>query len=224
MNFYLTVTRTCGSSTNINNTYFTNAQYPGTFGGGSRCSISVTRSGTDVCQLRVDFLDMELAQPSGDGLCATDYFTITGGASPVPRICGQNTGQHVYVDFNGNNPVTITVATLGSVTFSRRWHLHLQMIGCDSTSRAPFGCLQYWTADTATISSFNYASTGAGTSNTIGVQGTRQLSGLAYGACVRPNAGTCTITWARVSFTIRLQQNVFTFKINRYRVTHLHSL
>jgi hypothetical protein len=215
------VTRTCGSSTNINNTYFTNSGYPLTFAGGSRCNIAVTRSGTDVCQLRVDFLDMELAQPSGDGVCITDFFTITGGASPVPRICGHNTGQHVYVDFNGNNPVTITVATLGSVTFSRRWHLHLQMIGCDSTSRAPFGCLQYWTESSATISSFNYASAGAGTSNSIGVQGSRQIASLAYGACVQPTAGTCSITWSRVSFIIYHKKLLFNFLINRSQLMHL---
>jgi hypothetical protein len=129
------VTQTCGSSTTYNNTYFVNSGYPQTFGGGSRCNMQVTRSGSDVCQLRVDFLDFSLAQPTGDGACTNDYFTITGGSSPVPRICGENSGHHVYVDFSGNNPITITVATSGSFTFNRRHHFHLQMIGCDSPSK-----------------------------------------------------------------------------------------
>jgi hypothetical protein len=129
------VTKTCGGQTTYNNTYFVNAGYPQVFGGGSRCNIQVTRMGTDVCQLRIDFLDFSLAQPNGDGVCIWDYFTVSGGSSPVPRICGDNDGQHVYVDFSGDNPITVTVATSGSFTFNRRWHLHLQQIGCDSTSR-----------------------------------------------------------------------------------------
>lgn len=97
--------------------------------------MQVVRTGTDVCQLRIDFLDFSLAQPTGDGACTNDYFTVTGGSSPVPRICGENSGHHVYVDFSGNNPLTITVATSGSFTYNRRWHFHLQQIGCDSPSK-----------------------------------------------------------------------------------------
>lgn len=129
------VTKTCGGQTQYNNTYFVNSGYPQTFAGGSRCNIQVTRQGTDVCQLRIDFLDFSLAQPTGDGVCSNDYFTVSGGASPVPRICGENSGQHVYVEFSGNNPITVTVATSGSFTFNRRWHFHLQQIGCDSASK-----------------------------------------------------------------------------------------
>ena len=116
----------------------------------------------------------------------------------MPKICGQNSGQHVYVDFAGDNPVTVTVATSGAFAFNRRWHLHMQQIGCDSTSRAPFGCLQYWTDPTNTVSSFNYDSSGSGQTNSIGVQGSRQIASMAYGACVLAQPGTCSITWALV--------------------------
>lgn len=129
------VTKTCGGNTQFNNTYFVNSGYPAVFAGGSRCNMVVTRTGTDICQLRVGFIDFSLAQPTGDGLCTNDYFTITGGASPVPRICGENTGHHVYVEFSGDNPITITVASSSAFTFNRRWNFHLQMIGCDSTSK-----------------------------------------------------------------------------------------
>lgn len=70
----------------------------------------------------------------------SDYFTITGGSSPVPRICGENSGLHVYVDFSGDNPLTITVASSNSFTFNRRWHFHLQQIGCDSPSKGEESC------------------------------------------------------------------------------------
>lgn len=138
------MTKTCGGQTQYNNTYFVNSGYPQTFAGGSRCNMQVTRMGTDVCQLRIDFLDFSLAQPTGDGVCSIDYFTVAGGSSPVPRICGENSGHHVYVDFSGNNPITITVATSGSFTFNRRWHFHLQQIGCDSTSKGLRWWLRNW--------------------------------------------------------------------------------
>ena len=60
-----TVTKTCGGFTQTNNTYFVNTNYPGTFGGGSRCNMRVKRMGTDVCQLKISFLDMALAPPTG---------------------------------------------------------------------------------------------------------------------------------------------------------------
>ncbi|CRK86160.1 CLUMA_CG000036, isoform A [Clunio marinus] len=191
------VTKTCGSSADYNNTYFVNSGYPQTFPGGSRCDIRVTRLGSDVCQLRIDFLEFTLAQPTGDGLCSSDYFGVSGGSSPVPRICGENSGQHVYVDFSGDHPITITVATSSSVSFNRRWHFHLQQIGCDSPSKAPSGCLQYWMDKSGYVSSFNYASAASGSTNSIGVQGSRQIASLSYGACVKAAPGTCSITWSR---------------------------
>lgn len=62
-----------------------------------RCSLTVNPCSDTVCQLRVEFLDLSLAPPSGDGLCNTDVISISGGASNVPNLCGVNTGQHVVV-------------------------------------------------------------------------------------------------------------------------------
>jgi hypothetical protein len=35
----------------------------------------------------------DLSTPNFKGQCATDFFIVTGG-SPVPQLCGTNTGQH----------------------------------------------------------------------------------------------------------------------------------
>lgn len=95
----------------------------------------MTRESTDICQLRIDFLEFSLAQPTGDGVCSTDYFSVAGGGSAVPRLCGENGGSHVYVDFNGNAPITVTMASSGTTTFNRRWHMLMTQIECDSASR-----------------------------------------------------------------------------------------
>jgi hypothetical protein len=76
-----------------------------------------------------------LADPTGDGECLTDYFTIENGGSFVPRICGQNTGGHVYVDFPGSFPISIIVATTLTNSFFRQWELRVTQIGCHSLFR-----------------------------------------------------------------------------------------
>ena len=53
----------CGSKTNYNSTYFANNNYPSTFNTIGQCSISVEKVSTDVCQLRLDFDEMDLSQP-----------------------------------------------------------------------------------------------------------------------------------------------------------------
>ncbi|XP_026847597.1 uncharacterized protein LOC6600581 [Drosophila persimilis] len=191
--------RTCGASTTYNNTYFYNSNYPAPYAGGGRCSIVVTPPDSSICQLRVDFLALSLAPPTGDGFCSTDALTITGGASQVPSICGENSGQHVYVDFNGVNPITISVATSAGYTFNRQWQFQIRMLSCSSATLAPSGCLQYYMPTSGTFSSFNYVSAASSALNSIGVQGSRQLANTRYGICIRKAAGICSITYSQVS-------------------------
>lgn len=91
--------------------------------------------GSGVCQLRIDFLDAVLATPNGDGVCNTDLLTITGGATTVPPLCGDNTGQHVYVDFDGTTPIQISVSATPGYTFARHWNIKVSQINCDSAWR-----------------------------------------------------------------------------------------
>lgn len=56
---------------------------------------------------------------------------VVGGASIVPVICGENTGQHIYVDFNGNSTITISISTSGSATVSRAWNIRISQINCN---------------------------------------------------------------------------------------------
>ncbi|TDG53067.1 hypothetical protein AWZ03_000610 [Drosophila navojoa] len=190
--------RTCGASTSFNNTYFYNSNYPAPYAGGGRCTIVVTPPDSTICQLRIDFMSLSLAPPTGDGLCTTDALTISGGASQVPTICGENSGQHVYVDFNGVSPITISVATSSGYTFNRNWQFQLRMMGCTSSTLAPAGCLQYHMPSSGNIASFNYVSAASSALNSIGVQGTRQLAGLRYGICIRKATGVCSITYRQV--------------------------
>ena len=48
----------------------------------------------DICQIKLDFEDFTLAQPDVNGICSTQFFEVTNSLSSVPRICGENSGQH----------------------------------------------------------------------------------------------------------------------------------
>ncbi|XP_001602445.1 uncharacterized protein LOC100118488 [Nasonia vitripennis] len=203
--------KSCGTTTNVNNTYFTNPSYPTTYDGGDRCVITVKRCNSNICQLRLDFLDFTLAQPTADGVCDFDLLSVSGGASRVPRICGENTDQHVYVDFEGSNPITISIDSSTEYTFKRRWNIRIQQIACDSAMRAPSGCLQYHTALSGNVDSFNYGSstnprtvtttdpTGAVTTTRIG---TREMANLNYGVCVKMASGYCSLRWSATDFSV----------------------
>lgn len=81
-------------------------------------------------QLRIDFLSLTLAQPDGNGYCIYDSLTVTGGAGTVPVICGENSGQHIYVNFNGDNDIVIRIDTTAALAFARSWTLQIAQIGC----------------------------------------------------------------------------------------------
>lgn len=101
-----------------------------------RCSITVQPCGDSVCQLRIELQDLSLAPPNGDGICNTDFLMVNGGASVVPILCGENSGQHIVVDFLGTkNPITLTIRATAAYTFGRHWHIRLTQINCDSQYR-----------------------------------------------------------------------------------------
>lgn len=155
-----------------------------------------------MCQLKIEFLDLALAPPNGDGKCNTDVMTISGGSTNVPNICGENTGQHVYVDFDGTSSISITITATPSYTFGRHWHIKVSQINCESAWKAPSGCLQYYLSSTGVVRGFNYGPSGNSLPNSVGVEGSRQLANLAYGICIRMGANQCSITWSHLASDI----------------------
>lgn len=189
---------TCGARTQYNNTYFYNSGYPGTYSGSGRCNIIVEPIDSNICQLRIDFLTLSLAPPDGDGHCITDTLQITGGSSRVPQLCGENSGQHVYVSFDGVSPITISVAMSSSYSFNRQWQFQISQLACTSATLAPSGCLQYYFEPNGKVQSFNYGPTPNSSTNKNGFPGTRQLANQQYGICVRMAANMCSISWKQI--------------------------
>jgi len=98
------------------------------------------------------------------------------------------TGQHMYIDAGNANVLaaTLTFATVtGSTTM---WRVKVSQIECSSSSRAPNGCLQYFTGHRNTVTSYNFDGTNAcGTGC--------QLANQDYNNCFRTEAGMCGINY-----------------------------
>lgn len=92
------------------------------------------------------------------GQCTTDSFMVrTTVGERLPILCGQNDGQHLYVDMGRGsaNPVVLSVVTNGDM-IGRKWKVKINMIPCNNLDMAPSGCMQYFRSPSAVVQSFNY--------------------------------------------------------------------
>ncbi|KAH8415591.1 hypothetical protein KR222_005926 [Zaprionus bogoriensis] len=176
--------QTCGGVIRENSTYFVNPNHPDVYDGTGSCQVTVQKLHPDICQLRLDLDMFSIAPPeAANHLCNQDQLLISGG-SPTPTICGASTGDHMYIDagLGQSNPIVLSVITSGS--FPRLWRIRVTQIHCGSISRADQGCLQYYTAISGRVRSFNYNS-----------QGGRQLSNQDYSICIRSERNFCGIQY-----------------------------
>ncbi|XP_018015875.2 uncharacterized protein LOC108672679 [Hyalella azteca] len=189
--------RTCELSTDINETSFQNPGYPSaTSIPTDACRHKVYPVNDYICQIRLDLKDFILAQPDWDGVCATDFMQVSGAMTKIPQICGINSGQHLYLEVTPDfGSVTINVDTSAP---GAKWSISVAQIECNSPYRAPAGCLQYFTSTHGTIKSFNYDATTFNSPNTPPTA-TTQLASQAYGVCIKPQSGFCSVAYTKTS-------------------------
>ncbi|XP_018377834.1 PREDICTED: uncharacterized protein LOC108770662 [Trachymyrmex cornetzi] len=183
------ITVSCNGMTADNNTHFVNPNYPSTFDGMESCQVTIVKLDPDVCQYRLDFVQFNIRGPeTTNNICVYDQFIVSGG-NPVPTICGNNDGNHMYIDtgVGPTNPVTLTFVTSGN-SFSRSWKVRISQIRCSTIYRAEEGCLQYFTGVSGQIKSFNY-------DPMIGLQ----LSNQDYSICIRMERNFCGIQYMACS-------------------------
>lgn len=102
------VSRTCHVTTREKVVYFKNPSYPSADSEERFCDLTITIDDPNVCQIRIDFLDFQLDQPT-NGACNDDYLEISAsGLSPqtVPRLCGLNRNQHCKLNILVVFPLT----------------------------------------------------------------------------------------------------------------------
>jgi len=192
--------KSCGEGTvSENNTYFTSSARSA----GAACSLTICKSSSDVCQLRLDFETFTLSEAftstggaTGDyafatsiGNCFTDFFSVSvpGGQAP-PLICGENTGLHMYVPASEScNAISSSFGTATTATTSA-FTIKITQIKCNAKNKAPEGCLQYFTESSGTFQTFNY-NAAAG----------RHLANQDYCFCFRADRTACTICYTPTS-------------------------
>merc|ERR1711884_932439 len=192
--------KSCGDGTVAENcTYFTSAARTA----GASCSLTICKSSSDVCQIRLDFETFTLTEAYTEtansvatypaatsiGVCDTDFFTVSapGGKAP-PIICGENTGYHMIIPASpACNAITSFFGT-GTTTTTAAFTIKITQIKCNAKNKAPEGCLQYFTSSAGQFQTYNY-NAGAG----------RHLANQDYCFCFRAERTTCTICYALVS-------------------------
>lgn len=181
---------TCGSRVLRNNTHFVNPRYPESGGLKGACVVRVpgevvaadssAGSSDRVCQLRLQIQQLVLAAPdSSDHQCKADQLIISSRSLAQPIVlCGNLTGQHLYVDIDGASSVSLAVNSKENSPLL--WAIAVQRIQCATAWTAPPGCQQYFTDVSGQFSSFNFRfNEGA------------MISSLDYTVCFRRAVGRC---------------------------------
>jgi len=197
--------KTCdGGSVSQNLTYFTSSSRAV----GAACELTICKCATDVCQLRLDFETFVLSDPvtattitvgpataaagtaNSIGQCNVDTFSVTvpGGKTP-PVICGTNTGYHMYVHASDQCNELSAVFGSASTATTSAFTIKVTQVLCSSKLKAPQGCLQYFTGESGTITTYNYNS---GSGVLLGSQD--------YSVCVRSERTYCAVCYWSTAF------------------------
>merc|ERR550532_1503671 len=194
--------KSCGDGSIAENcTYFTSSARTA----GSTCTLTICKQSSDVCQIRLDFETFTLSNPVDDpartigvvtaaaqgysraGACDTDFFSVsTPNAHAPPLICGENTGQHMYIPASDSCNALSSYFGTGTTTTTSAFTIKVTQVKCDSKRKAPHNCLQYFNAASGTFETFNFVSGG-----TTG----RHLINQDYCFCFRADRTACTMCY-----------------------------
>ena len=135
--------------------------------------------------------------------CDRHMVTITpvDGSSDrvnVGKLCGDNTGQHLYIHLHRNREMRESsmmmtpVMIMFSFTMNQPYTYNIMVTQLDHTRDedmekiAPAGCHQYFRNDTGELVSFNF--------NENAPMSSRYQPNLRYTMCIDPMGGRCQVT------------------------------
>lgn len=182
------MTYTCRETMHHNVSYFVPPTFPSGEDKANVCPLKIAFD-PDICQIRLDLIKFDILGPR-EGDCIDDMFVVTGGNANhrLPVICGENTGQHMYINVDTmQSPVELQMIT-GIENYVRDWRIKVTMIPCASQHRAPLGCLQYQTGITGHVRSFNF--------NQRNETRLGYLNGADYAICFRRERDMCSVTYS----------------------------
>jgi len=210
------------ASISENRTRLRNSEYPSITTATTAQTIvyTVNKMNADICQIRLDFSTFIIAGPAvttekipvgasticqdGLTLATSDNSALT--SSPSGTLCGQLTGEHIYVDLSptASDTLTATLTTAVSTTITpavaqRVWDVKVSQIECHAMFRAPPGCQRYMTENSGKIVSYNFGvvsgATRAANAQNAGVELTVQN----IKTCIRRAKHMCCVEYALCS-------------------------
>lgn len=205
-----TCTSSAGNNVRLNNTYINNPRYPLTLANGTvNCTTArqattntyaytITKP-TNVAQIRLDFLDVELDAPvaglctNGTGIKITGADAVSQNIIPTNNLCGHLTGSHMYLSVADATNVTVTIIT--GTAGKQKWRILVRFYETGSIYLAPRGCLQYYRQNSGTIQSFNF--------NPAAAAGTNQLlTDHMYSICIKGVPNFCNVAMTASNFSL----------------------
>ncbi|XP_018014682.1 mucin-17 isoform X2 [Hyalella azteca] len=145
----------CGGTVTRNRTWFVNKDFPDYTRDPNNCELTIRRLDPRIKQVRLDFAVIELGD-AVQGECVRDALTVVRGNGEVeliPPLCGDNSGQHVYMEF-AYQDLKLRIAM--STQLRRKWHVLVSYVA--PGDEVPSGCLQFYTDRAATVKSLNFNS------------------------------------------------------------------
>jgi len=187
-----------GSAVTQNCSYIRNPNFPNTYdsNNGGAVTYTIQKCSNDVCSLRLDFESFTIVgtglTTEVDGPPCMDTFDITTNTNqPIPQICGQNSGQHIYAEIGAAAADTAQLSFQFTGTSTNRiWEIKVTQIPCASNYRQPDGCLQYHTGLTGRFSTFNFLDSSD-----------NHLRSQEYSVCIRQERGYCCVEYSPCSDT-----------------------
>ncbi|CAL4114301.1 unnamed protein product, partial [Meganyctiphanes norvegica] len=121
------VDKTCGTATKAHGSYFHNPSYPKKDNESRACPFTIYID-REVCAVRLDFLDFELA-PYGDGVCVTDTLTVLGTKLGLTTpVCGNMTGWTTTFAVDEETDITLAMVVQGDPAY--KFSIRATQIGC----------------------------------------------------------------------------------------------
>jgi len=205
-----------------NRTRLRNTEYPSIATATTAQTIvyTVNKMNADICQIRLDFTTFIIAGPAvtteliptgasticQDGLvlATSDNSALT--SSPSGTLCGQLTGEHIYVDLSptASDTLTATLTTAATATITpavaqRVWDVKVSQIECHATYRAPPGCQRYMMEETGKIISYNFGVVSGATRAAAAQNAGVELSMQRIKTCIRRAKHMCCVEYALCS-------------------------
>jgi len=196
----------CGGKSTDNTTYLQLTTKTSFKASEAACSYTICNTNPKVCRIRFDFTTFQIANPalglvvadavtstledhSGGvvGDCRGDIFSITSpGNSGSPVICGYNTDQHMFIDASDQCVTASFAFDTSDTSSSRSYDIQVSQYICGDDMGGPPDCLQYYTATSGTVASFNFPTNLNAIDST-----TTHLSNQNYHVCFRRASGKC---------------------------------